>query len=93
MKLLEELKTVMPRSHDRPKLSALEQLPYLTAIIHEGLRISHGVAHRIMRAFLDKTLRYDGLDIPPGTIISMTTLLIHENEAIFPEPKAFRPER
>ena len=93
MKLLEELKTVMPKSHDRPELSTLEQLPYLTAIIHEGLRISHGVAHRIMRVFPDKTLRYGRLEIPSGTIVSMTSLLIHENEAIFPEPKVFRPER
>ena len=93
MKLLEELKTVMPSSYDRPELKRLEKLPYLTAIILEGLRIGHAVSHRMMRAFPDKNLKYGELDIPAGTIVSMTALLLHENEAIFPEPQVFRPER
>ena len=93
MKLFEELKTVMPSSRDRPELQKVEKLPYLTAIILEGLRITHGVAHRIMRAFPNKALKYGELEVPSGTIVSMTSLLIHENAAIFSEPKVFRPER
>ena len=93
MRLFQELKTVMPCPHDRAELQELEALPYLTAVIQEGLRITHGVAHRIMRSFPHKSLKYNELEVPPGTIVSMTSLLIHENEAIFPEPKIFRPER
>ena len=83
----------MPQRADRPKLQDLEKLPYLTAVIQEGLRITHPVTHRQCRVFPDKALTYNGLTIPPGTLIHLTTLLIHENEHIFPEPRAFKPER
>lgn len=83
----------MPRRNDRPRLQDLEKLPYLTAVIQEGLRITHPVTHRQCRAFPDKVLTYNGLTIPPGTLIHMTTLLIHENEHIFPESRVFNPER
>lgn len=93
MKLHDELKTVMPNSYDRAELKTLEQLPYLTAIILESLRINRVISHRMMRAFPDKVLKYGKLEVPPGTIVSMTAILLHENEAIFPEPQIFRPER
>ncbi|SLM35246.1 cytochrome p450 [Lasallia pustulata] len=92
-KLFQELRTVMPKRADRPKLQDLERLPYLTAVIREGLRINNPVTHRQCRAFPDKALRYNGLTVPPGTLIHVTALLIHENERIFPEPRAFKPER
>jgi cytochrome P450 len=31
--------------------------------------------------------------IPPGTAIGMTSILIHTNPEIFPEPDRFYPER
>lgn len=83
----------MPAPTDRPSLLELEHLPCLTAVIHEGLRISHGVSHRLMRSFPEKALNYRGAMIPPGTTVCMTSLLIHEDEHIFPDPKTFRPER
>ncbi len=91
-KLFQELKCAVPRRNDRPRLQQLEKLPYLTATIQEGLRITHPVTHRSCREFPDKTLVYRGQSIPPGTIVHMTTLLIHENGDVFPEPQAFKPE-
>lgn len=92
-KLLRELKSVMPQPTDHAALQELEKLPYLTAILQEGLRMTHPVTHRLSRALQDKTLTYHGVEIPPGTVVSMTALLLHENEDIFPDPRAFRPER
>jgi cytochrome P450 len=83
----------MPRRGDRPRFQDLEKLPYLTAVSQEGLRVTHPIAHRQCRAFPDNSLTYNGLTIPPGTLIHMTTLLIHENGHVFTEPRAFRPER
>lgn len=78
-------------------LPALEQLPYLTAVIHEALRLSYGVASRLARIAPDETLtvREDSREweIPPGTPVSMTQLLIFRDERIFPAHAAFRPER
>ncbi|ERF76671.1 hypothetical protein EPUS_02210 [Endocarpon pusillum Z07020] len=92
-KLFQELKTVIPGRGDRPRLQDVEKLPYLTAVIQEALRISQPVTHRMCRAFPDKALTYNGLTIPPGTAIHSTTLLLHENEKLFPDPQAFKPER
>ena len=48
----------------------LEQLPYLSATIQEGLRLSYGVLHRLPRIAPDETLRFVSGDrtweIPPG---------------------------
>lgn len=92
-KLFEELKTVMPMRTSTASLQQIEALPYLTAIIHEGLRIAHPVSHRLMRVYPDQALEYHGQTIPAGTTLSMTAVLLHENEDIFPDPKIFRPER
>ena len=92
-KLLDELKAVMPSPQDHVDLQTLQDLPYLTAVICEGLRLSHPVTHRMARSFSNKALRYGNYVIPPGTTVFMTSLLIHENEDIFPDPRVFRPER
>ena len=92
-KLLEELRAVMPNPRDHADLQTLQDLPYLTAVICEGLRLSHPITHRMARSFPNKTLRYGSYEIPPGTTVFMTSLLIHENEDIFLDPRVFRPER
>ena len=76
-----------------PKWSDLEQLPYLSAIITEGLRIGYGVTHRLQRLFPDTTLQYDKYAIPASTPVSMTSVLIHDDPSLFPDPRTFKPER
>jgi cytochrome P450 len=92
-KLLQELKAVMPHARDSVELQTLENLPYLNAVIREGLRITHPVSHRVARSLLEKTLVYNNKPIPPGTNVHMSALLIHENEELFTDAKTFRPER
>lgn len=74
-------------------LKVLEQLPYLTAVLTEGLRLSPGLATRMARIALDRDLVYDKWVIPAGTPVSMTTLLLHMDEKTYPNPSAFEPER
>lgn len=92
-KLLEELRGVMPKSTSQVELQVLEKLPYLTAVLQEGLRITHPVTHRMSRLFPKKTLIYKNRKIPPGTVLNVTTLLLHENEDQFPDAQVFKPER
>ncbi|RAQ51113.1 hypothetical protein AFGD_003642 [Aspergillus flavus] len=99
-KLREELATL-------PTLSTwtqLEQLPYLSAIIEEGNRLSFGVTARTARiqhtpitytpsAYVttpDPT--HKSYILPPGTPVSITTLSAHTAELVFPDPYAFLPE-
>ena len=92
-RLLHELKEAAPDPDNLPPLNALEKLPYLTAVIWEGLRLNYGVGHRLQCVSPDVALRYAGWTIPTGVPVGMTGVLVHDSPAVFPEPAAFRPER
>ncbi|RAL08633.1 cytochrome P450 [Aspergillus homomorphus CBS 101889] len=92
LQLREELKQVMPTPKSEPRWSQLEQLPYLTAIINEALRLS-ATPMRPARVAPCESLHYKQYTIPPGTPISTISYFIHRNPQIFPDPHAFRPER
>jgi cytochrome P450 len=96
-KLKMELKEAIQDPSAIIPLASLEQLPYLTACIQESLRLSYGVSTRLQRVSPDEVLLFnDGQrdwKIPPGTPISMTSTLVHQDPAVFPEPLSFKPER
>ncbi|CAL8584303.1 hypothetical protein XPA_009907 [Xanthoria parietina] len=86
-KLMEELETAMPSATYEPlSLVELEKLEYLEAIRLEILRISHGVMHRLQRVCPNQAIQYKDHTIPPGTPISMSSGMIHNDPSIFPEP-------
>lgn len=80
-------------TEDKPVLSQLERLPYLTAVVKEGLRMSPGVATRMARIAPDREIRYGSYAIPAGTPVGMTVLLMHYDEKQYPDPQTFDPER
>lgn len=94
LKRLQQELTDVSQSSDKPMTWAqLEKLPYLTAVVTEGLRYSYGVPSRIQRISPDVALQYGKWTIPPGTPIGMSSLLMHNNEEHFPNPRRFDPER
>lgn len=92
-KLKAELEAAIPNPSVSTPLPALEVLPYLTAVIKEGLRLSFGNTSRIPRVALDQPIKYGDFEIAPGTPVSMTIPIVHLDERIFPDAKAFHPER
>ena len=92
-KLRTELKTVQPDPFETAPPIKLESLPYLTGCIHEGLRFGFGVSNRSARAAPDRVLQFNDWQIPPGTPVSMTSVLMHLDERVWPEPEKFDPER
>ncbi|KAI1773303.1 putative Trichodiene oxygenase [Hypoxylon cercidicola] len=74
-------------------VNVLEQLPCLTATIMEGLRLSPGIATRMARIAPDRDLFYKEWRIPAGTPVGMTTILMHMDEKIYPDPHSFDPKR
>lgn len=97
-RLKKDLKAAIPDTNVDPPLPVLEQIPYLVAIVQEALRLSYGVSSRIERISPDKALTYTEpsgktWSIPAGTPLAMTSVLIHHNEAIFPNNRSFVPER
>ena len=91
--LMTELESAMPDPNHCPGMQTLEQLPYLSAVVHEGLRLSYGVLHRLSRVHPDRALQFGKWTIPAGTPVGMTPLFLHEDEAMFPKPRDFDPAR
>lgn len=98
-KLKEELAQAYPEGAQQiSDLSTLEHLPYLQAVIQEGLRVSIGATHRSPRIAYEPLLFTDNkigksYTLPAGTPMSMSHVLLFRDESIFPDHKAFRPER
>ncbi|KAJ5198876.1 hypothetical protein N7491_000557 [Penicillium cf. griseofulvum] len=92
-KLREELRTVMPTPESRPTWRQLEQLPYLSAVVWETLRVSIGISSRSPRVALDESLVYKNYTIPAGTPVSETNYFVLTDPEIFPDPHTFDPAR
>jgi cytochrome P450 len=92
-KLRQELKDSMSNSHKIPSLSKLESLPYMSAVVKEGLRLHGGITARSSRVAPNEALQYKEWTIPPGTPVSTSSVFIHRNPEIFPDPLDFKPER
>ena len=88
------------KTHDL-SLNTLLALPYMNAIIHQANRLSFGVTKRLVRYSPNETLTYTAstgpykgntYTLPAGTWMSSSTLCLHTNEELFPEPWKFDPE-
>jgi cytochrome P450 len=101
VRLTRELETVVKDSTHLPACSVLEALPYLGAVIQEGLRLSYGVSSRTARISTEENLIYRGdwnkkpveHIIPKGYAIGMSSVITHHVESEFPDSYAFVPER
>jgi cytochrome P450 len=106
-RLTAEVRSVVDASGRLPKWVELEKLPYLGAVIHEGLRLSYGLAGRTARIAPGEDLVYRGTwvpnasstlehveyFIPRGYAIGMSAVITHHDEEIYPNSHSFVPER
>jgi cytochrome P450 len=100
-KLTRELEGVVKDPRHLPGWSVLETLPYLGAVIQEGLRLSYGVSSRTARVPTEESLLYRGewnkkpleYVIPKGYAVGMSAYVTHHNERAFPDSFTFAPER
>lgn len=92
-RLKTELREVMPGRGDAVDWLRLEKLPYLSAIIREGLRLSHGTPGRLPRIVPSSGAVLCGHQIPAGTSVSSSAYVYHLDPHTFTDPQTFRPER
>ncbi|KAJ4343180.1 hypothetical protein N0V87_000402 [Didymella glomerata] len=100
-KLRSELQTVVQDPKQLPSWTELEHLPYLGAVIQEGLRLSYGVSARTARVPTEENLVFRGewnkrsveYIIPQGYAVGMSAAVTHHDEKAFPDSHAFIPER
>ncbi|KAI1122577.1 trichodiene oxygenase [Nemania abortiva] len=74
------------------ELKTLEQLPYLTSVLKEGLRLGGGTSTRLQRVS-ERDLFYGKWRIPAGYPVGMSTLLMHNDDDVHFNAKRFLPER
>ena len=72
--------------------SAVDRLPYLTAVCQETLRL-YPIALSTFARTVQKPFEVCGYQLQPDTIVNVSIYLAHHREAVYPEPKQFRPER
>ncbi|KAL8788585.1 MAG: hypothetical protein Q9195_007229 [Heterodermia aff. obscurata] len=93
LRLKQELATLSGNVNSRLEVKVLEQLPYLTAVVKESLRITALVTSRLPLVSPLEPLRYDKWVLPVGTPVSMTLRDVLLDPSIFVKPLAFEPER
>jgi unspecific monooxygenase len=87
-KLLQELDSL----GDAKDQMSISQLPYLTAICNETLRLCPVLMFTMPRV-VQKSVELLGHPLEPGTVVLGCIYLTHMREELYPEPKQFKPER
>lgn len=59
----------------------------------EGMRLSPAIGSRMARIAPDRDLFYGAWRIPAGTPVGMTTILMHTDKTLYPDPLKFNPDR
>ncbi|KAJ4363109.1 hypothetical protein N0V83_010229 [Neocucurbitaria cava] len=71
----------------------VQALPYLNAIVKEGLRISMANPTRLPHVVPQGGWTFKNTYFPAGSIVGCAGYELHFNSAIFPDPLSFIPER
>ncbi|KAI0529284.1 hypothetical protein KFK09_001831 [Dendrobium nobile] len=88
-KLLEELKGI---NGEEIKEEDLNKLPYLKAVVLEGLR-RHPPSHFLLPHSVIKDVEFGGYLIPKNASINFTVADMAWDEKLWEEPMEFKPER
>ncbi|KAF3769423.1 cytochrome P450 [Cryphonectria parasitica EP155] len=70
-------------------------LPYLRAVVREGLRLGMANPTRLTRVIRQGSagLTVSGYRLPPGTIVGAAAHVLHHDPLVYPDPFTFQPER
>lgn len=77
---------------DQPNPMTIAQLPYLTAVCQETLRM-YPVLPVIFPRIPKVAMQLGGYDFPAETHLLPSIYLVHYREDLYPEPHQFKPER
>lgn len=74
------------------EIDAGEDDAYLTATVHEVLRLRPSIPQIIPRTVV-KPIEIGGVRFEPGMVLWASAYLMNRNPQLYPEPDVFRPER
>ncbi|KAI8324390.1 cytochrome P450 [Martensiomyces pterosporus] len=72
---------------------AKNEVPYLTAVIYESMRMNPSVSGRLPRTVPTEGITLQGYHIPSSVQLCMSFAACHRNEKTWPHPNKFDPER
>ncbi|EHA8592286.1 cytochrome P450 89A2 [Cocos nucifera] len=91
-KLLEEIEGVVGKDEEEIKEEDLQRMPYLKAVILEGLR-RHPPAHFVVPHKVTEDVTLDGYLIPQNASINFMVAEMGRDGKVWEEPMEFKPER
>jgi cytochrome P450 len=92
-KLHKELSIIDFPADGVPSIQKLDALPYLDAVIKEGLRLFAAIPMTLFRQVPTEGKQINGYSLPGGTIVGSQAYSLHRNEEIYPNSESFDPER
>ncbi|KAJ8079620.1 hypothetical protein PM082_011207 [Marasmius tenuissimus] len=90
-KAQEEIDRIIPEGH-LPDFSDYDSLPYVAAIVKETFRWQNVLPMGISRCS-DREDVYKGYRIPAGSVVLTNAWAMMHDEAVYPDPFSFKPER
>ncbi|GAP94291.1 cytochrome P450 [Leptolyngbya sp. NIES-2104] len=88
----EKLQYELQSLGDAPNPLEIARLPYLSAVCSETLRITP-VAMLTFPRVVQEPIELLGYPLDMGTIVMGCIYLLHQRPELYPNPKAFKPER
>ncbi|KXN74266.1 cytochrome P450 [Conidiobolus coronatus NRRL 28638] len=93
MKLSRELISTFPDINIYINYDMCKDLPYLTSVIHESLRLKTPAGCPLPRVVPEGGVNILGHFLPAGTIVGASGIGIHLSEKNVQDPESFNPER
>ncbi|XP_010941433.1 cytochrome P450 89A2-like [Elaeis guineensis] len=91
-KLLEEIEEVVGKEREEIKEEDLQRMPYLKAVIMEGLR-RHPPGHLVLPHKVTEDVILDGYLIPKNASVNFMVAEMSWDAKVWEEPMEFKPER
>ncbi|KAL6320550.1 hypothetical protein AAG906_007629 [Vitis piasezkii] len=91
-KLFEEINGVVGEGKEEVEEEDLQKMPYLKAVILEGLR-RHPPGHFVLPHSVTQDITFEGYVIPKNASLNFTVSEMNWNPKIWEDPMKFKPER
>ncbi|KAL8756901.1 MAG: hypothetical protein Q9184_004351 [Pyrenodesmia sp. 2 TL-2023] len=91
-RLCEEIRSTFAKEEDIT-IEATKDLPYLEAVINEGLRVCNPIPGGLPPVVPEGCDTYSGIYLPGGTRLGVRTFAVNRSRALFANLDRFVPER
>ncbi|KAF7586336.1 hypothetical protein BBP40_009064, partial [Aspergillus hancockii] len=92
--LFEELRGGWAHINDPvPVYETLSRFPILNGVVKESLRLTYGVISGPPRLVGKSGAVVDGYQVPPGCVVTTTSVYVHMDPKVFSNPEKFDPLR